>query len=253
MISERQVAKSFDDLWRNATPLLRPNFVAMFNTAYREPLLDTDGGEVPPVESVPGNNPSVVAELGFIIASKQVEEGVSNTNVRAATNAATNIVEKCKQKASERISKYNDVQAEAITISEGELEEAFNIAFRYELLLGQDANDVNFLPLIPGAGIVNTCEADLATVDCLWEVKAVRRNIGGKDIRQLLVYLALNSASGEHNWTHAGIFNPRLSQFYKFEIEHFIGMLSGGKSSGDVFHEMISYFSSREIQIDTKF
>jgi hypothetical protein len=112
---------------------------------------------------------------------------------------------------------------------------------------------VTFAPLVAGAGIVDSCEADVSAGECLWEVKAVRRNIAGKDIRQLLVYLALNSASGQSNWTHAGIFNPRMCRYYKFKVEHFVGLLSGGKSACDVFHEMIAYFSTREIQIDTKF
>lgn len=247
MISERQIAMSFDDLWREATPLLRPNFVAMFNTAFRKSVLDGDGHSVGSVESQRGNNPSVVAELGFLIGAQQVERQKSNVEIRDFLE----ILEACKDKAQERIARYDELAG--IEISESELEEAIEIAYRYELLLGKKPSSVTFSPLIPGAGIVDSCEADIADGECLWEVKAVRRNVSGKDIRQLVVYLALNYASGQNNWTHAGIFNPRLSLYFRFEVEHLIGLLSGGKSAGEVFHEMATYFSSREIQIDTEF
>lgn len=249
MISERQVAKSFDDLWRNVTPLLRPNFVAMFNTAYRESLLDDEGREIEPVANQPRNNPSIVAELGFLIGAAQIEKQLSNASIREFQI----VISECKDNAKLRIAKYNELAGDEISISESEVEEALEIAHRYELLLGVNPESAKFSPLIPGAGIVDTCEADIAAGECLWEVKAVRRNVAGKDIRQLLVYLALNYASGRNNWTHAGIFNPRKSQLYKFEVEHFIGLLSGGKSAGEVFHEMVTYFSGREIQIDATF
>lgn len=249
MISERQVAKSFDDLWRDVTPLLRPNFVAMFNTAYREPLRDSSGNEANAVGNRDGNSPSVVAELGYVIASKQVREKQSNAEI--STHLET--LEVCKELARARISKFNELAFESIEISNSELEEALELAERYELLLGLTPDSVAFAPLISGAGIVDACEADIAADHCLWEVKAVRRNVAGKDIRQLLVYLALNSVSGQNKWTHAGIFNPRLSQYYQFGIDHFVELISGGKSAGDVFHEMIEYLSSRDIQIDSKF
>ena len=38
----------------------------------------------------------------------------------------------------------------------------------------------------------------------------------------------------------AGLFNPRLALYYSSEVEHFIKLLSGGRSSGDVFHDMTS-------------
>jgi len=250
MISERQVAKSFDDMWRHATPLLRPKFVAMFNTAYCEHLRDADGKLSNPVDSRPDNEPSVVAELGYLLAKSQLEERRTNEEIRLDVD----IIASCKELARSRIARYSQLAESKIEISENELEEAFEIALRYEWFVrSEDAGRVKFAPSIPGAGIVNSCEADISLGDCLWEVKSVRRNVAGKDIRQLLVYLALGTASGRYSWTHAGIFNPRMGLYHKFKIEGFVGLLSGNMSASEVFHEMISYLSSREIQIDTVF
>ena len=75
--------------------------------------------------------------------------------------------------------------------------EAIQLLTNYELFLSaQDASAIDFSPGIAGAGFVERVTADLAIGSAVYEVKTVVRNIAGKDIRQLLVYLAF--ASG--NW-----------------------------------------------------
>ena len=120
-----------------------------------------------------------------MIGAAQVEKQLSNAAIRESQI----VISDCKDNAKLRIAKYNELAGDEISISESEVEEALEIAHRYELLLGVNPQSVEFSPLIPGAGIVDTCEADIAAGACLWEVKAVRRNVAGKDIRQLLVYL----------------------------------------------------------------
>src|SRR5687767_1115096 len=53
-----------------------------------------------------------------------------------------------------------------------------------------------FTPKIRGAGVLSECAADISTGPPLFEVKTAESKIARKDIRQLIVYLALQAATG---------------------------------------------------------
>ena len=108
-----------------------------------------------------------------------------------------------------------------------------------------------FLPRIPGCGFVNECAADLVIGDCLFEVKTVERNIAGKDIRQLLVYLALQSATDKKVWRDAGFFNPRRRVSYRSSVDKMIPLISGGRVASEVFRDMVELFCTRNMQYDS--
>jgi hypothetical protein len=95
--------------------------------------------------------------------------------------------------------------------------------------------------------------ADLSIGKTLFEVKTVERNIASKDLRQLLVYLALQSATGEKRWSQGGFFNPRRGLVYEFSIDKIIPLISGGRLASEVFQDMVQFFGTRDIQIDSAF
>jgi len=81
----------------------------------------------------------------------------------------------------------------------------------------------------------------------------VKRNLAGKDIRQLLVYLALQAAAGNRRWPRAGFFNPRKAEYHEFDVDTFIAQISGGRSASEVYSDLVDFVSSRGVEIDAAF
>jgi hypothetical protein len=83
--------------------------------------------------------------------------------------------------------------------SEAEQSEGVALSRTYERFIGRwPANAaVEFSAPIAGANIVASCRADLSIGTALYEIKTVSRNFQSRDIRQLLIYLALQAATGD--------------------------------------------------------
>jgi hypothetical protein len=139
-------------------------------------------------------------------------------------------------------------------VGDNERDEAVRLIRRYDAFFREFGGErIEYGPYIRGSGFANSCNGDLAVGNTLFEVKTVNRNIAGKDVRQLLVYLALESAVETRRWTNAGFFNPRRSCFYAFSIDSFVERIAGGREVSDVFDDLIEFFSSRDIQLDARF
>lgn len=253
MISERSLASSFPGFWGELLPLLTPAFVRLFNEAYRTSLKDYTGEPLNPIPiGTDIRHHDLVAELGFHLArlshdtGNKLERLVQDEQMRVIAYEAT--IELIKSYEGSR--KYANFQ-----LNDAEWDEAILLAEQYINLLAMYTEEevIEYWPVIPGAGFLSSCRADLSVGNILFEVKTVNRNIAGKDLRQLLVYLALQSATGERRWEEAGFFNPRRRLVYLFPIDHLIFRISGGRASGEVFQEFIDYLSSRDAQLDIAF
>src|SRR5881275_1020467 len=60
---------------------------------------------------------------------------------------------------------------------------------------------IEFCPVFAGAGFLDSSAGDLAIANCLIEVKTTVRKPAGKDIRQLIVYAALDANTEERRWS----------------------------------------------------
>ncbi|WNG57568.1 hypothetical protein F0U59_24490 [Archangium gephyra] len=72
---------------------------------------------------------------------------------------------------------------------------------------------------IAGCGWLAECEADAWADGTLYEVKAVDRPFRGADIRQLLVYSAMNSESRQYEIERVCLVNPRRGKYYEVSLE----------------------------------
>ena len=153
------------------------------------------------------------------------------------------------------IREYQGVEGRAPqALNSSEKSESLLLANNYDLLFERySGKAIVFSPRIQGAGFVDACTGDLSVGESLFEVKTVTRNIAGKDIRQLLVYLALQAATGSRRWTGAGFFNPRRASVYEFSVDEALPLMSGGRLATEVFEEMVQYFCSRDIELDLAF
>jgi hypothetical protein len=253
MISERTFARSFTGFWSELLPLLTPKFVHLVNDGFKNHLTDEYGDALSPIEKNPEiRDPAVLSEFAFYISQLSIQEGKKVNEIIANSE----YVEKAQHWAYEVVKRYEGgILTINLPLILEEIEEGLAIALNYERffdLYGKNKR-IDFSPIIPGAGFISECKADLSVGGTLFEVKTVDRNIAGKDIRQLIVYLALQGITGNRKWTYAGFFNPRRAVYHEFRVDDIVSQMSGGKASLEVFQELIDFVSNRDIQIDSVF
>lgn len=101
-------------------------------------------------------------------------------------------------------------------------------------------------PSFPGCGVVGNCTGDLLYEKCLVEVKAGERSVSSADIRQILIYCALNHyGDNPYEITSVELFNPRQGTVWTEEVGRLTKAISGA-SPPEVF-ERICQFVSEEI------
>ena len=121
-----------------------------------------------------------------------------------------------------------------------------------EFIFETNGKIIKFRPKLKGYGIIPDLEADLVIDDTLYEIKTVTRNFKSSDLRQVIVYLALNHASKGNNWKYGGLYNPRKGRSSKFNVNHLVYNLSGGNPPNEAFENLLNGIV-RDIQIDARF
>jgi len=253
MISERTFARSFTNFWTELLPLLTPNFVHIINNGYKVLLTNKFGEPIEPIEkNEKVRKPAVIAEFAFYIAQLSILE---RTEIHDVIKEKI-YIEKAEQYAYKEVKRYEGANFDfSLPFIKEEIEEGLDIALNYERFfeVKNGKQNIEFGPKIKGAGFLSECKADISIGNTLYEVKTVDRNIAGKDIRQLIIYLALQNNTGNRRWKYAGFFNPRQSIYHEFNVDEIINRMSGGKSSLEVFQDLIDFVSLRDIQIDSSF
>ncbi len=125
-------------------------------------------------------------------------------------------------------------------LSEDETAEVREQARRMELFIGSD--QCLFRPAFSGCGIINSCEGDLLKDKCLFEIKAGDRPFRSIDLRQIIVYLALNGANMQHEIESVCLFNPRRGMYFRQHIDHFC-LNASGKSFVELTSDVVDAVS----------
>ena len=250
MISERIAVRGFSATWREQLPLLTPYFVRVFNavnvqTMTTDPLFES--WAVWPVQRQT-EAPDFVAEVAIQLARRVHEEGrpvasldEGDATVRDAWVASERVVDRYEGFAGGRTHPF----------SGRDFEEAKSLAVNIEAATACLSGLVEYSPLVRGAGILSSCEADLAVGEYLVEIKAVDRNFAAKDLKQLFVYLALD-ALDRRRWMKGCLLNPRLATWCRFDVEELVRRLSGGRPSAEVLPDLIAGMR-RDVETDAEF
>lgn len=254
MITERQFASSFPDFWQELLPLLTPSCVHLLNVGYEKSLQDEHVVKIDPVETNEETRDSaVISEFAYHLAKEAFQRTLS---INDAFNDDT-IRGAAEELAFNLINKYEGRSVHpGLNLNDAELDEGLELANRYKALAHLYGGPGKCLFQVPikGCGFIHACHADLVIdEDILVEVKTVKRTLSGKDIRQLVVYLALSSATNPYLWKHVIFFNPRRSVFHSFRVSELIELMSGGKSVVDVYQELLDFTCSSDVQLDSTF
>ncbi len=252
MISERAFAKSFASFWQELTPLLTPRFVALFNEAYEKALFDEKGAALRSVPIEPGTRADVVAEFAFW-GARLLHENGRDSNELLDDSAMVN---EASRKAFEVVHRYEGVKPEVVgPLEPAELRQGLALATNYSSLYRacQPTTRIEFAPQFCGCGFLNAAEGDLGIDRTLVEVKTTTRRVAGKDLRQLITYLALDAGAGRQRWSHVAVFNPRRGTFHRAEVDALMLRISGGKPRVDVLGELVEFVQATELVNDRTF
>jgi hypothetical protein len=249
VISERAFSQAFHFFWRELLPFMTPHYITLFNEAYSAMLTGRDGTPIAELEiSEDVGRPDVAAELGFRLAKIAHAHEVSPCDSGGLRHLVDEAIREVQ-------ASFRSFEMSRFTVepSDFEIDEAILLCSRYDALYRAVDGDLVYCPSLRGVGFLDSCEADLATADTLIEVKTTTRRVSGRDLRQVLVYLALGAAQKSHSWSNFGIFNPRRAVISRISVDGFIAHVSGGKTVHEVYSEILSFSGSRDLLLEKSF
>lgn len=242
MISEREFAEGFTGFWTGCIPCLTPQLIAELNLIGK-PMSDGSGFVVKPLQSHgPSMNNDLVAEIAFGLFAAGCTGGKRVIALFRDQTIMPQIVTHARDRIS-RLRGGSNPQANDFSIQDVD---ALELAVRLENYFDSECGEKILVhPRLKGCGVLDSCHGDLFCDDCLYEVKMVDRNLRSVDLRQVLTYCALNYQSQQFPIKNACILNPRRGIALHFDLE-WIARRTSGKSSAELFHQIIDFLASYE-------
>ena len=128
-----------------------------------------------------------------------------------------------------------------------EIAEATLLAERHAIFFKR-ADELVLMPTFPGCGWLMECSGDVISGSASYKVKAGQRGFRSLDVRQTLIYCALNFAAKQHDIASVFLVNPRLGVFIEADLEDLCLSLSGAPAV-EVLAAIVEYCSG--VKIDT--
>ncbi len=242
MISELFFARERAGFWHELLPM-EEKFVREVNTLRTEQFARR-------VNSiVPHGDRDFVNELGFRIFKETASNhglfavlSLRDETMRALVEATRVDIEALRKDANR--------QFDPLVITAAHIGEARAIAQRLRKCFALEiiAGSLTFAPTFPGCGLVDEACGDIYTDEMLVEVKAGDRTFRATDLRQLLVYCALNQAASYFTITRLAMINPRHGAKAIFALEECCLQMAG-EAAVDVLAAIIHEISSVEASI----
>ncbi len=133
-----------------------------------------------------------------------------------------------------------------LTMDDADVEEATVLGKRLFLFFHEvNARNLAPFPVFRGCGWVDECVGDVLSDEALFEVKAGGRNFRSIDLRQVLVYCALNFASRAYDIPRICLVNPRMGVFLDEPVDRLCGELAGRPAS-DILSDIIQFISDTQ-------
>ena len=230
MISEKQFALSHSGFWRQLLPLAEE----YIRTTNRE----LGRFSSPLVSSLPSDTRGVVNEIGFriFVASLKVGNPIETLPQPAVEQSIRDGLRHIRGLREHGRAPVPDPTRD-------QLDEAVALAKRLDAFFQKSSPGALVpFPIFPGCGWVNECAGDLLGHQTLFEVKAGDRRFRSIDVRQVLVYCALNSAATAYDISRVCLVNPRLGVFFEESLDALCGE-TAGRPAIDVLNEIVQFAS----------
>jgi hypothetical protein len=230
MISERQLSMNYSSFWRGIAPLA--------DAYWRAQNLQVERFAEPLHTKRERQSRGFVNELAFESFVRVLADG-NKIDGGAFRKAA----ESAKESVANYISRFTQIDNKILLRDfSSELPEVVAIAERLDkffspsLEMGSNA----FRPKFSGCGLLMAAEGDVLVDETLFEVKAGDRNFRVSDLRQLLVYCALNHKKPIANITRIALVNPRIGISWSSDLESCSRAISG-RSSAELLDDIVDF------------
>jgi hypothetical protein len=220
MISERKFAESYTSFWREIIPT-GEDYIRRINLKLER--FDT------PIESnLPSQRRALINELAFRLFCVTIKEAKPSI-----ISLPDEVIEEEVKVTSSHILRFKDTKKSITKINEKEKQESIELGNRLlEYFKPKAINSEMILcPEFPGSGIVNTSEGDIILGSILYEIKSGDRSFRLIDLKQTLIYCALNYGRQKYNIDKISLLNPRLGLYFIESIDDVALAVSGSSSS----------------------
>lgn len=231
MITEKRFASSHNGFWRELLPMSE-HYIRSTNLSLGRVFRPLDG-------SSPTSLHGVINELAFRLFSRAKRDSVE---VRGLSEA---VIAEEQAEAMLFISNFRQHGRKAIRPpGPDEIREATTLALRTESFF-QEAVEGPLIvsPTFPGCGWLSQCNGDALADGVLYEIKSGDRLFRALDLKQLLIYCALNYAAKEHQIDAICLVNPREGVHFSESLNTLCEALAG-QSAVEVLGEIVEYVSA---------
>lgn len=131
-----------------------------------------------------------------------------------------------------------------------EIETARTLAERLARFLAEFEPGRIILPHPPfdGCGVIDACRGDLLVGETLYEVKINDKGFRAPDLRQLVIYAALNHARSRYQIKNIGVVNPRLGIFFRSDLRGTLELMAG-TDAYDLLSEILDFVSTERVSV----
>jgi hypothetical protein len=98
------------------------------------------------------------------------------------------------------------------------------------------------MPHFPGCGWLSECDGDVIGDHVLYELKAGARRFRMLDVKQVLVYCALNFAAKIYDIRHVCLVNPREGLYFSEPLDRLCTLVAG-RGAVEVLSDIVEYVS----------
>lgn len=224
LISAEELAHRHTSLWHRETPMLE-GLVRAVNShprRFTRPLVSDRWT----------HRRALIAEVAFDEFVRDVEGKRSH---RGALKSAQ-----------ERVGQLTGRSPRSFgTFRETERAEAAELRDRLHAFFKERARGGRLVPrpVFPGCGFVGNAEGDILLGRVLYEVKAANRTFRVGDVRQLLVYSALNSGRPTFEISSVGLVNPLQGTWEEWSLDE-LSWAIAGRTAADVMRSIVDYMAS---------
>ena len=234
MISETQFARQYASAWRTLTPMSE-QFVRNVNGAWCEQVFSPIRSRLLPFRRWLRN------EIAFRVFVADMQVSPRPQSLFISNDMVNQIFDNIQTDERWRKLRVQD------PLYQPERQEVETIWRRLIQFFCRDTAFTNVLsPSFSGCGIIDSCAGDIICGDTLYEVKAAGRFFRSIDLRQLLIYSALNKQAGTYGFVNIGVFNPRVGVCYRSPLSEVCYEVSG-KSADELLGDIIETASGADI------
>lgn len=220
MISERQLAKKYSSIWNELLPM-SDRFMRRLNLEakrYVEPF----SSNIPPAYN------ALINEVSYRLYKHKNKLDNFDADADADANEYDRVFSDAKvyiEKLSNQSLKLNLDLKVAID------HDIQLLCDRLSLFYEQNnEKNIQFDPEFNGCGIIDACFGDIVAGETLYEIKAGAREFRAIDLRQLIIYLALNAQSKSFDIKNIALLNPRTGKYWIEDVNEVFLSVSGSTS-----------------------